>query len=187
MSLARACGQNGFPHLKPILLSWSSPNRTPPPAEISLVTANLSDHNSDPHPSLLPFSLHKTVSVSQKRLDSARLDLPLICSLLRFQWPFPRSLPFSVRRRQVFLQPPHDLLLFLLLRFPHTSIHIPPPPPNSFVKKIQRNLCPKNKTENPIAHHPTKQCPQNKMEKNQLIKIPKTPYRNTTVNFSFHF
>lgn len=70
--------------------------------------------------------------------------------------------------------------------FPTRPYTFPPPPPNSFLKKIQRNLCPKNKTENPIAHHPTKQCPQNKMEKNQLIKIPKTPYRNTTVNFSFH-
>lgn len=67
-------------------------------------------------------SLHKTVSVSQKRLDRGWLDLPLICLPLCLPPLSPRSLPFSLYSRcisfsSVFLQSAPDLLWFLLPNF----------------------------------------------------------------------
>lgn len=55
-------------------LFWSHPSRTPLPAQRSLWTAVFTDTNLLCL-SLLSFSLHRAVAISQKQLNRARLDL----------------------------------------------------------------------------------------------------------------
>lgn len=118
-------------------LFWSPPSRTPLPAQTTCWTAISSDLNSVLLClSLFPFSLHKTVTISQKKLVREWLGLPLI-SLPLPSLITPKSLPYSLHCRCTsfssgFLQPAHDHLLnfplglllhsFLLLKWKYRTI-----------------------------------------------------------------